>query len=217
VTSGELGKVKKFVAHIDAPAGTVGPTDIRFQFALGGGAGMDVGCYITSVSRFIAGREPTEVLQAEATLLDKEREPKIGRRFEFTYAFPPGEGENEGVTAECMGDLAAPWTGLFGFLSSLPVITVTVYCEKGEATLFNFVLPTFYHYISDRGPKGSWTEEAYTWDKEGKATGWKGEAYWSTYRFQLETFVDKLQGRVPQYWVTGENTVANMRCIEMVL
>jgi len=37
-----------------------------------------------------------------------------------------------------------------------------------------------------------------------------------SYRYMLEAFVDKVRGRTPQTWVSEEDTLANMRCIEMV-
>ena len=28
-----------------------------------------------------------------------------------------------------------------------------------------------------------------------------GDAWWSTYRYQLEAFVDKLKDRIPRHWI----------------
>ena len=36
------------------------------------------------------------------------------------------------------------------------------------------------------------------------------------YRYQLEAFVDKLQGRTPQAWMTAEDSIANMKTIDAV-
>ncbi|KAK7019023.1 NAD(P)-binding protein [Favolaschia claudopus] len=44
----------------------------------------------------------------------------------------------------------------------------------------------------------------------------KGEDWWDYYRYQLEAFVDKVQGRVPQTWVDGNDTVANMKWVEAI-
>ncbi|KZT53108.1 NAD(P)-binding protein [Calocera cornea HHB12733] len=216
VDSGELGSVQKITAHLCAPGGFVKPDDIRFQYALGGGATMDVGCYVTSISRFLAGREPTSVLSATPTLQDAKKEPKIDRRMEFTYLFPPAEGEKEGPTAQCVGDLGLPNWGPLSLVPSMPELYVTVQCAMGEASINNFVMPSFYHAISVRGPKGSRTVRAYVWGEEGKAKGWKGEDWWTTYRYQLEAFVDKLKGREPQHWISEESTVGNMRAVGMV-
>lgn len=37
----------------------------------------------------------------------------------------------------------------------------------------------------------------------------------SRYRYMLEAFVDKVQGRGPQTWVSAEDTIANMKAIEL--
>jgi len=44
----------------------------------------------------------------------------------------------------------------------------------------------------------------------------KGEDWWTTYRYQLEAFVDKLKGRTPQIWLDKEDAVANMEWVERI-
>lgn len=48
---------------------------------------------------------------------------------------------------------------------------------------------------------------------EGKGLG---EEWWTTYRYQLEAFVDRVKGRKPQTWVDREDSVANMEWIERI-
>ena len=36
------------------------------------------------------------------------------------------------------------------------------------------------------------------------------------YRYQLEAFVDKVRGRAPHTWTSGEDSLAQMRAVEMV-
>jgi len=43
-----------------------------------------------------------------------------------------------------------------------------------------------------------------------------GEDWWTTYRYQLEAFVDRVRGRAPQTWVSREDSVANMEWIEKI-
>ncbi|KZO95416.1 NAD(P)-binding protein [Calocera viscosa TUFC12733] len=210
VSSGELGRVQKITAHLTAPSGFIKPDDIRFQYALGGGAAMDMGCYVTSISRYLAGREPVEVIKAEPVLQDPGREPLVDRRMEFTYLFPALEGEERGPTAECVCDLSLPGWGPGGLLPRWPEMSVRVLCEAGEAGLNNFVMPVFFHSISVRSAKGRRTERAFTFGKG------EGEQWWTTYRYQLQAFVDKVKGREPQHWITGEDTVGNMRAVQMV-
>lgn len=44
IDSGELGAIKSIEAKMHAPKGVVTEGDIRYDFALGGGALMDCGC-----------------------------------------------------------------------------------------------------------------------------------------------------------------------------
>jgi len=48
------------------------------------------------------------------------------------------------------------------------------------------------------------------------STGKGGESFWSTYRYQLEAFVSKLQGREPACWVTGEESINQMKTIDQI-
>lgn len=57
-----------------------------------------------------------------------------------------------------------------GFVPRMFKLGATIRGEKGEAHVFNFVLPTPYHYITVNGR----TEKVYK-PKEGK-----GEEWWST-------------------------------------
>jgi len=44
----------------------------------------------------------------------------------------------------------------------------------------------------------------------------KGEEWWTTYRYQLEAFVDRLKGRTPQTWVDAQDSVADKEWIERI-
>ena len=99
----------------------------------------------------------------------------------------------------------------------LPDAKMRVECENGDLEILNFVGPTFYHSIKVRVKdsngkyKKERVEKAYTF-KDGS----KGEEWWTTYRYQLEAFVDKLKGRAPQTWMSKEDSVENMKCIEAI-
>lgn len=83
VRSGAVGRIVrvevKFLCRVPA-------TDaLRFQFALGGGAGMDVGCYAVHLARFVTGEEPL-VRSANATLV----QPNVDGRMDAVLDFPSG-------------------------------------------------------------------------------------------------------------------------------
>ena len=40
--------------------------------------------------------------------------------------------------------------------------------------------------------------------------------WWSTYRYQLEAFVDKVRGKHPLHWIQLDESVAELELIEQV-
>jgi len=40
--------------------------------------------------------------------------------------------------------------------------------------------------------------------------------YWSTYRYQLEAFVDLLRGREPVWWIDNGDSVLQMKTIDEI-
>ncbi|KAH8107807.1 NAD(P)-binding protein [Cristinia sonorae] len=210
--SGELGTIKSIESMLHIPKGFVGEDDIRYQFELGGGALMDCGCYTVSSTLYLASSTPSEVPTAKA--LTVPTNPHIDRAMTATLAFPAPKSN---ITASISGHLSNP--NKWGILPKLGEIYVKVECEGGEATLGNFVMPTIYHWIEVKktgngGKVERRVEKAYIWPAGQKDA--KGEEWWTTYRFQLEAFVDQVRGRKPQTWMTAQESIDNMKTIEMI-
>jgi len=209
--SGELGAIKSISTKLEIFKGFVKPDDIRFNYSIGGGALMDMGCYTISSARYFAGANPTSVLSASHEI--QPPTTNVDRRTTATLAFPSS------VVATISCDLAIP--PHFGFIPVFPRINALIECEGGEVDMMNYIMPTLYHSITVKtrdpksaGGKGRKTrvEKVYTFtDGEGK-----GEPWWTTYRYQLEEFVNKLKGRPTRTWVTKEDSIANMECIESI-
>ncbi|KAJ6484953.1 NAD(P)-binding protein [Mycena vulgaris] len=196
--SGELGAVKSTSTTLTVPRGMFKPGDIRFDYALGGGALMDMGCYTINAMRFFAGAAPTGVQSATHILAA----PQVDRATTATFTLPGG------ATGTIRCDLAVPPT--LGLLPRIPELGAAIVCEKGELKVFNYIMPTLYHSITVTPTAGkARVEKAYTFPE-------LGEPWWTTYRFQLEAFVNKVKGRTPHAWVTKEDSVANMEAIESV-
>jgi hypothetical protein len=48
-------------------------------------------------------------------------------------------------------------------------------------------------------------------------TGGKGgKSYWSTYRWQLEAFVDAVRGEALAYWIPSEESIIQMETIDAI-
>ncbi len=169
---------------------------------------MDMGCYNLNSMRFLASPlentavTPTEVIAASAIALVK---PQVDRGMTATLAFP------NDIVGTLTADLNPP---LLNGIS----MTASVVCEGGEAELFNFVMPTFYHTITVKKDGKVRKEKVYApVQKDGVKA--KGEEWWTTYRYQLEAFVDRVQGRdagKQVAWVTKEDSIANIEWIEKI-
>jgi len=136
VTSGALGRVRHVEATMGIPLPL--PNDIRYHFALGGGAAMDVGCYTISIVRFLAGAEP-EVLAAEARLAS----PNVDRWMTAELRFP--DGASGRITCSL-------------FSAMLLKLQAVVRGDAGEMRVFNPIAPHFYHRLTVRTPSGTTRE-----------------------------------------------------------
>lgn len=200
VQSGELGKIKSMHGALAIPGLLFAEDDIRYDWSLGGGCLMDMGVYPLSFVRFVAGSEPTAVISASAI---PAKDPRVDRSTTALLAFP------DDVTASITCDFALPRK--WGILPAMPRIELRVECERGSVYLYNFVAPFAYHYISVTDAQGKTrTEKMY------KRQGRKGQEWWSTYRYQLEAFVDRVRGRAPDYWMEPEDSIAQMEAVEKI-
>ena len=50
----------------------------------------------------------------------------------------------------------------------------------------------------------------------GPEFGARSEMYWTTYRYQLESFIAKIRGEEPPHWIELEESVATMNIIDQV-
>lgn len=119
--SGELGPLRRIDTSMCIPLPM--PKDIRYSYELGGGAGMDVGCYATHMNRLVAGTEP-RVIRAEARLA----KPDVDRwlRAELRYS----DGLSGSMTC-------ALWS------STLLSVRVKVTGDRGTLSVFNPTGPQF--------------------------------------------------------------------------
>ncbi|KAH0832080.1 NAD(P)-binding protein [Lanmaoa asiatica] len=165
--------------------------------------------YPLSCVRYLAKSNPTAVVSASAVKFYKDA--RIDTATSATLLFPSSPGR-EPVKATIRCDFSVP--NLLGFIPRWPDISVRVVCEQGSVELFNFPMPVLFHTIkvTPAGRKTR-TEKAY---KFSPSSGLKGEEWWSTYRYQLEAFVDQVKGRAPNSWMTSEDSVANMEWIERI-
>jgi predicted dehydrogenase len=133
IESGELGRLRDIETSFCIPLPS--PGNIRFDYALGGGATMDVGSYAIHMLRHLAEAEP-EVQSARALLMA----PDVDRYMEAEMRFPDG----------VMGRMSCSLLS-----SALLRIGVRVRGDRGEMRVFNPVLPHVYHRLTVRTVEGT--------------------------------------------------------------
>lgn len=136
IASGVLGKLKRVEAALCFPLPKF--SDIRYNYALAGGALMDAGCYAVHMARTFGGSTP-QVVSAQAKL----RDPQIDRAMTAELQFP------EGHTGQIRCSM---WS------ARLLEISARVIGDRGELRLFNPVLPHFVHRLAVRSAEGKRVE-----------------------------------------------------------
>ena len=136
IASGELGKLQRVEASLCFPLPKF--SDIRYNYALAGGATMDAGCYAVHMVRTFGGSTP-EVVSAQPKL----RDPEIDRAMTAEVRFA------EGHTGRIRCSM---WS------SRLLDISAHVVGDQGELRALNPVLPQMFHRLSVRSAAGKRVE-----------------------------------------------------------
>jgi len=171
-SSGELGELTNIDVHMSFP--NTDPTDPRWDFALAGGATMDVGCYAIHGLRSlrdVGGGEPSLVA---ATAVERPGSGGVDEQLEASIRYPSGltaRFESSFVVPEM--DFTMRITGTSGeaFAHNFCVasfddrITVTVdgvqrVEELGTKTSYTYQLEAFADYLRNGAPIFSDADDA---------------------------------------------------------
>jgi predicted dehydrogenase len=207
--SGEYGKVLRTEAIMtstpETPAG-----DIRWQYDLAGGSLMDES-YVTSFTRYALGADaPYSIIMAKAR--PAKHDHRVDAAMEASMWFRQENG-NE-VYSRIYTDMDRGWAmKVVPRLWELPSIEVDL--EKATIYFYNAQFPHIYHYIAifDKSTKTTTYKKCYS---GGPKWGDRGKPYWSTYRYQLEAFVDKIRKKEPVHWIPLRDSIAQMMTIDAI-
>ncbi|OTB12059.1 hypothetical protein K445DRAFT_321548 [Daldinia sp. EC12] len=217
------------------PAWKFNADDIRYQYDLGGGALMDLGAYTASSLSRVFGAVAEEC--EECLVQGAPNDPRCDRLFKVRYRFPGGgRGEME-------GDLKAPFNRLSPDLHVEHKAVVVSAADAGvevpddqevvrvrKIKFSNYVMPSIFHsiHIEDEfqtrkiGDTSGNIIKKWTKSKTIKAYAWKeagidqpGEPSWTTYRYQLEEFVNKVRGKEAKQWVNSADSINTAKMIDM--
>lgn len=136
VGSGELGKLQHVETAMCFPLPKF--SDIRYDYALAGGATMDGGCYAVHMARIFGGGTP-EVVAARAKLRDRQ----VDRAMTAELRYPAGHTGR----VRC-----STWS------TRLVEMSAKVIGEHGELRVLNPVLPQLFHRLTVRSANGKRVE-----------------------------------------------------------
>ncbi len=125
IASGELGALKEIKTNFSC---YLPFNDFRFNYDLGGGAMMDMGCYQISFIRGITGIEP-EVIEAKAGLYGDKIDRWMDTRLDIGN-----------------GAIARVFVGMRAKRSPFSV-SMKITGERGSISLLNFIKPEVYHRL----------------------------------------------------------------------
>ncbi|KAF2445318.1 NAD(P)-binding protein [Karstenula rhodostoma CBS 690.94] len=204
------------IAKAMLPSYIAGDNVIRFDYSIGGGTLLDLGTYPLASIRDAFSAEPEECIDAKLTPMAPPRE-KCDHTFYAKFRFP------NGGTGEINGTLRAPKTHL-----SLPNITVThkpvPAPEEAKKAVGKGAEVTRTRKFEIRDAGSSTVKREYTKTDTKKAYTFReidrdaaGEIHWSTYRYMLEEFVNKVKGRKGSgVFVSHEESIAQSRALDMI-
>ncbi|KAF2650074.1 NAD(P)-binding protein [Lophiostoma macrostomum CBS 122681] len=217
-----------------------GKGSIKFDYDMGGGNILDLGTYPLYAVRQIMRAEPDECVACKVRLPPPPHEGCLcDEAAHMRFVFPGNR------TAEIATDLRASVTTMPTFRIAVVhgevEIEVPVPGDSNDipatqkrsrirkVTLNNFLVAAAWHRIdiedetlirdrkTDRVVKRSVKKESrkvYTFKDAG--VDQPSEAFWTSYRHQLEQFVNRVRGRAGSgLWVSGEESVAQAKMIDM--
>ncbi|KOS18113.1 D-xylose 1-dehydrogenase (NADP(+)) 2 [Escovopsis weberi] len=229
------------VVHVDTysmiPWWFISKDHIHFNYDLAGGAMMGMGTYNFAALRLIFGAEPEQCLAAETKAFTEGMHHDCDYEFKTSFRFPNG-----GV-GEAFSTLQGPsvWYPSYAVVThrqvdvedrGLPETQQKLVTR--QVTINGFIHAIFWHRIDvkeayeirDRATGRvvkKWTQKntsrkGYTPREGGGGEGTahlESEAHWTSFRYQLEAFVNRIRGRETAYWVDVEDSLKQMRMLDM--
>ena len=217
--------------------------DIRFRYELAGGSMMDLGTYTFSTLRQITGAEP-EACTACSVVKCSPPYELCDSGSEATFQFPGGVvGTVKSTLCGSIFKPSLPWTRVVHkpvpapagtrLPSGAPIPAGHECVVTRTLTLINFVVSFIWHRldiehayevrrIGDPAAAAvvlqTWTtkesKKIYTYADAG--INQPSEPFWSSYRYQLDQFVNRVRGREGSgAWVTAEESIGQARMIDM--
>jgi predicted dehydrogenase len=218
--------------------------DIRFIYSLGGGTLMDVGTYNILTLRQMFGAEPEECIEAIPRMMPEGYDQKCDHAMKAKWRFPNGGIGDINADLGATGGWPLPWLTSSWPRLEIPmskavhreVIVPDKSLSAGQehvvvrtVAIWNNMAPQHWHRIditeshtirntNDKKVIKSWDETShkkrYAFPSPSDPTK-PGQESWTTYRHQLEQFVNRVKGREGSgVWMDGEDSIKQMAMID---
>ncbi|CAF0732715.1 unnamed protein product [Adineta ricciae] len=203
----ENGPIRSITGVFTVPEKFLQNNDIRFQYPLGGGAQMDLGCYLVSMCRYIVNTHNNrteqnegefEVQKAEALRVSPTN-PQIdrGMRSEFQL---------DGIQCNIYNEFTNNWS----FMKQQLIIE----CEKVTITIAYLIAPVFYHYLTIRQRDNGQTRTIKNYGDNQSTYYYQLKAFAEAIRcFQNDASLDRAYEIV---YTTGTSAIRNMEIIDEI-
>lgn len=229
IDSGKYGAVCAVNSRLTLHSGIFSPDDPRFKYEFAGGASMDL-IYVVSSAAYFAGLMPesTTVVQKAIPRLSAS-DALVDEAMVTELSIKPSDSSSSTVSCSLHCDLMQP-----KLLRTIPKIwesvpTCTVELEKAQIHYENFVGPHLNHsiVIKHKNDKGGFTgkKETVTCYQGSSMWGETGERWWTSYRYQLEAFVNVVRAvdsggldaaAAFQPWLSLEESKAVMAVVDAI-
>ena len=227
--------IAEAISTHNLPSGALSLDDIRYRYDLSGGCLMDFGSYNIQMLRQVFGAPPKDCVAAQARFLPAGLDQNIDQAFSATWNFP------NGGTGSIVADMATTGGHYFPYLtSSLPRFKTPMCSVRHRekivphptrddmeisttrtVIMWNQLFASIWHRIdiiedskllcrSNGRIEKSWRNKSYI----KQYTGDCGDDSWTTYRHQLEQFVNKIRGRPTSVWIDGGDSIEQMETID---
>ncbi|EFR03400.1 NAD binding oxidoreductase [Nannizzia gypsea CBS 118893] len=191
--------------------------DIRWQYDRSGGSLMDESYALSFTQYALQSKSPKEILSAAAR--PSMEDNRVDAAMHALLLFEDEEGNP--ITSRIYTDLSRKKLGgILPRVWELPSIEVET--DAAIVYFYNAMMPHIYHYISITDKRTGITEYKTQssggplWGERWTTGGKGGKSYWSTYRWQLEAFVEKVRDKEPICWVPYEDSIHHMECIDRI-
>ncbi|EZF76924.1 hypothetical protein H105_01759 [Trichophyton soudanense CBS 452.61] len=191
--------------------------DPRWQYDQGGGSLMD-GSYALSFTQYVLrSKRPKRILSAAAR--PSRDDSRVDAAMHAILLFEDEKGNP--ITSRIYTDMSrSRLGGILPRVWELPSIEVET--DAAIIYFYNAMMPHIYHYLSITDKRTGITEYKTQnsggplWGGRWTTGGKGGKSYWSTYRWQLEAFLEKVRGKEPICCISNDDLIYHVECIDKI-